>query len=71
MQVKEDTIFVAGLPPSATASQIGDFFGQIGIIKVKYLSNYVLTFKQVYCFLLNQTMLKILMALVIVGMTIP
>jgi len=33
VQVKEDTIFVSGLPDSADAAQIGQFFGQIGIIK--------------------------------------
>ena len=37
MQVKEDTIFVSGLPDTADASQIGQFFGQIGIIKVPFI----------------------------------
>ncbi len=32
--MKEDTIFVAGMPPSADACVIAQFFGQIGIIKV-------------------------------------
>lgn len=34
VQVKEDTIFVSGLPETADAAKIGQFFGQIGIIKV-------------------------------------
>ena len=32
--MKEDTIFVSGMPASADARQIAQFFGQIGIIKV-------------------------------------
>ena len=38
VQVKEDTIFVSGLPETADSSQIGQFFGQIGIIKVVFSS---------------------------------
>jgi len=33
MLIQEDTIFVMGLPPSATPTEIAEFFGQIGIVK--------------------------------------
>merc|ERR1719462_41999 len=33
MIIQEDTVFVAGLPKSATIKQIAEFFGKIGIIK--------------------------------------
>ena len=34
MIIQDDTVFVAGLPPTATVEEIADFFGKIGIIKV-------------------------------------
>ncbi|XP_066923175.1 RNA-binding protein cabeza-like isoform X2 [Clytia hemisphaerica] len=33
MIIQEDTVFVAGLPPSASTTEIAEFFGKIGIIK--------------------------------------
>lgn len=33
MIIQEDTVFVAGLPPSASTTEIAEFFGKIGIVK--------------------------------------
>lgn len=33
LEVSEDTIFVTGLPDDTTEEQLGEFFGQIGVIK--------------------------------------
>ena len=35
MLIQEDTIFVSGLPTTASTTEIAEFFGQIGVIKVR------------------------------------
>lgn len=35
MIIQEDTVFVSGLPTTAAPTEIAEFFGKIGIIKVK------------------------------------
>lgn len=40
MVVQDDTIFVSGMDPDVTETEIGDHFGAIGIIKVKKFCNY-------------------------------
>lgn len=37
MIIQEDTVFVAGLPESASSKEIAEFFGKIGIIKVRFV----------------------------------
>lgn len=37
MVVQDDTVFVSGMDPDVTESEINDHFGAIGIIKVRYL----------------------------------
>lgn len=34
--VQQDTIFVAGMEPSVTMDEIAEFFGVLGIIKVRH-----------------------------------
>ena len=34
MIIQEDTVFVSGLPTTATPVEIAEFFGKIGIVKV-------------------------------------
>ena len=35
MIIQEDTVFVSGLPVSAEPLEIAEFFGKIGIVKVR------------------------------------
>lgn len=37
MVVQDDTVFVSGMDPEVTESEIGDHFGAIGIIKVNLI----------------------------------
>ncbi len=48
MMLREDTIFVSGLPATAGMNEIAQFFGQIGIIKV-FLSCYVMLLLPQHC----------------------
>lgn len=42
MVVQDDTVFVSGMDPDVTESEINTHFGAIGIIKVRYIHHSIL-----------------------------
>lgn len=45
MVVQDDTVYITGLPPEATAENVGELFGSIGVIKVLFLPVFMAVIK--------------------------